>query len=315
MGMAWRRAFVLACGVGAWVLAVACGSRTGLLAPEEMDASIDAKPDHHDASLDVVDASEEDALPPIDAFPDVPIPTDCPDAGSTLVYVITSQNELFSFYPPTLTFTKIGKVACPTASTPFSMAVNRLGIAYSVFSDGNLFQVSTSNAACKATTFVPGQDGFQTFGMGYAGTADGGDTLYVAEGHYTGDSKGLAFIDTTSFVLSFIGAFNPALSQCELTGTGDGRLFAFCLPSQTTGSTLAEINTSTAQVIAANTLKVGSPNDAFAYAFWGGDFWIFTAPGATSTVTQYDPGTKAETVVATLSSTIVGAGVSTCAPQ
>jgi hypothetical protein len=310
-----HRLWVLTVAAAPGVLVVACGSRTGLLAPEETDAAVDARPDVHDAGHDVFDAAEEDALPPIDAFPDVPIPTDCPDAAATLIYVITGQNELFSFYPPTLAFSKIGTVACPTKSTPFSMAVNRLGIAYSVFEDGNLFQVSTANAACKGTAYQSGQLGWSTFGMGYAGEPDGGDTLYVAEGHYTGNSKGLGTIDTTSFNLSFVGAFSPPLTQCELTGTGDGRLFAFCLPSGSTGSTLAEINPSNANVIAENTLNVGSPNDAFAYAFWGGDFWIFTAPSSTTTVTQYDPVTKIEKAVASLPSTVVGAGVSTCAPQ
>jgi hypothetical protein len=310
-----HRSAALCALVTPWLLVIACGSRTGLLAPDETDAAVDAHPDVHDAGHDVFDAHEEDALPPIDAFPDVPPPTDCPDAGATLVYVISSQNELFSFYPPTLAFTKIGTVACPSKSTPFSMAVNRLGIAFSVFQDGNLFQVSTANAACKATAYTPGQQGWSTFGMGYAGAADGGDTLYVAEGHYTGSSKGLGSIDTASFKLKIIGGFTPSLTQCELTGTGDGRLFAFCLPQGTSGSTLAEINPANANVIAENTLKVGQPNDAFAYAFWGGDFWIFTAPGGTTTVTKYDPVSMSETAVTTLGSTIVGAGVSTCAPQ
>jgi hypothetical protein len=296
---------------------MACGARTELLAPEAIDAEVDAPTDttRRDASPDVFDAAEEDVLPTIDAFPDVPVPTDCPDAGATLVYVITDANELYSFYPPTLAFTDIGTVTCPSKSSPFSMAVNRLGVAYSVFQDGNLFQVSTANAACTATTYVPDQQGFMTFGMGYAGQPDGGDTLYVAEGHYTGNSKGLGSIDTTSFDLSFIGPFSPPLTQCELTGTGDGRLFAFCLPSGTSGSTLAEIDPTNANVIAADTLTVGGPNDSFAYAFWGGEFWIFTAPGSTSTVTEYNPVTTVETAVTSLPAAIVGAGVSTCAPQ
>jgi hypothetical protein len=314
--MTYRFGVVLL-GLCPWLFAMACGARSELLAPEETDAAPDAAPDHRDASPDVHDAAEEDALPPIDAFPDVPVPTDCPDAGATLVYVITEQNELYSFYPPTLAFTKIGTVTCPTTNgaTPFSMAVNRLGVAYSVFTDGNLFQVSTANAACKATTYTPNQLTWSTFGMGYAGAPDGGDTLYVAEGHYTGNSKGLGTIDTTSFTLSIIGPFSPPLGQCELTGTGDGRLFAFCISLGQSGSTLAEIDTSNANVIAENSLAVGQPNDAFAYAFWGGDFWIFTAPGGATTVTEYDPMTKSESAVATLSSTIVGAGVSTCAPN
>ena len=86
---------------------------------------------------------------------------DCPDADATLVYLVSAQNELFSFYPPTVTFTSIGTLVCPARpnETPFSMAVDRKGKAYVVFTDGNLFQVSTSTAACIATPFAVGQLG------------------------------------------------------------------------------------------------------------------------------------------------------------
>ncbi|HSQ64897.1 MAG TPA: hypothetical protein VLM85_16855, partial [Polyangiaceae bacterium] len=88
-------------------LVASCGARTGLLAPEPEDARPD-KPTHHDAQPDLF--VEEDALPLIDTFlPDVPVFTDCPDAGSTLVYLITEENALLSFYPPTLGFKTIGK--------------------------------------------------------------------------------------------------------------------------------------------------------------------------------------------------------------
>jgi hypothetical protein len=283
--------------------------------PEETDAEPDAVVVHHDAS--VHDAAEEDALPTIDAFlPDVPILTDCPDAGSTLIYLITEENELLSFYPPTLAFTKIGNISCPTNATPFSMGVDRLGTAYSSFTNGGLFRINTADAGCQATTYAPDQAGFKTFCMGYASASDGGDTLYVADcsSGPTVDSLGLGSIDTTSFVLTFIGSFNPTLPSCELTGTGDGRLFAYCV-NQTTGSEIVQIDETNANVIASNPLVVGSPNDGFAFAFWGGVFWIFTTPGGTSTVTRYDPATQSETTATTFPGSIVGAGVSTCAPE
>ncbi len=303
----------------ATLLALACGSRTGLLAPERGDdASLpDARPDAREAGPDVIDAAEEDALPPIDATKqDVVVPNDCPDASLTLVYLITSQNQLYSFYPPTHAFKKIGNIACPTAgsATPYSMAVDRLGVAYSVFTDGRLFQLSTATASCQTTTYAPGQLGFQTFGMGFEGDQNG-EQLFVAEANFNGLSKGLGIIDTQSFTLGFVGNFSPPLPRCELTGTGDARLFAFCLDQGGSGSVLSQIDPATANVIGANKLAVGAVNDAFAFAFWGGDFWIFTSPGGASTVTQYDPLTQKETAVATLGSTIVGAGVSTCAPQ
>jgi len=311
-----RRAQRWAFAIAALAVLLACGARTGLVAPEETDAAPhDAGKDVHDAGIDVFDASEEDALPPIDVNIDIPIFTDCPDAGSTLVYVITSQNELFSFYPPTLAFKKIGNIACNSPSTPFSMAVDRLGTAFSVFSDGHLFQISTANAACKSTTYAPDQLGWHNFGMGYSADSDGGETLYVVEVDFSNNSKGLGAIDTQTFKLGFVGAFQPDLTpECELTGTGDGRLFALCLPGNGSGSTLAQIDPTTAKVVGANTLQVGGPNQALAFAFWGGDFWIFTSPGGSTTVTKYDPLTQGETAVTTLGSTIVGAGVSTCAP-
>ena len=312
-----RRSLRRSVGPGLLMLfASACGARTELGAPESFEAGEDAPIDARDAMIEE-DAAEEDALPSIDQFVDSPVPTDCPDAGSTLVYVISSQNELLSFYPPTLAFTKIGNIACPVTgtATPYSMAVDRLGTAYSVFTDGSLWQISTATAACKATSYVPAVNGtpFYNFGMGYAGN-NTTESLYVADATFNADSLGLATIDTKTFTRSFIGPFNPSLPRCELTGTGVGRLFAFCLNLTTTGSILAEIDRTNANIIAQNNLKVGSSTDAFAYAFWGGFFWIFTGATAT-TVTQYDPATFTETAVTTTTQTIVGAGVSTCAPQ
>ena len=291
----------------------ACGARTQLGAPPSSDASIDV-----DARADVFDAHDEDALPPLDGFVDAPIPFDCVEAGITYVYLITAQNELYSFYPPSLAFTKIGDISCTNnGSQPYSMAVSRQGVAYSVFTDGNLYRLSTANASCQPTSYVPPtqqDDPFHTFGMGYAGDAFT-ESLYVADARFGANSLGLATIDTTTFARSFIANFQPELPRCELTGTGDGRLFAFCLNLTGSGSQIAEIDRQTAKVVALDPLVLGDPNDAFAWAFWGGYFWIFTAPSGTSTVTRYDPNTHTESNMTTLGSTIVGAGVSTCAPQ
>jgi hypothetical protein len=128
-------------------------------------------------------------------------------------------------------------------------------------------------------------------------------------------SKGLATIDTSKFLLNYIGPFNPAIPRCELTGTGDGRLFGYWPNTQGSGSNIGQIDPKSAAVTGVDPLKVGGPNDAFAFAFWGGYFWIFTSPGGASTVTRFDPLTLQEVAATTYGDTIVGAGVSTCAPQ
>jgi hypothetical protein len=332
---------------------VACGSRTGLLTPpppedastadtfapdvttdsffpdvaEEPDAMPDAMPD---VTLDVTpdvesepDVIEDEAAPPFDAnFPDAPA-MGCPDSAATLVYLITQENTLLSFDPSTLTPTTIGTVSCPTTATPFSMAVDRLGIAYSVFSDGTLWRVDTKNAGC--TAFQPDQFGFMTFGMGYAtnppdagGGPDAGvETLFVDQevpGGVATPSVGLASIDTTTMQMHFVSGFNPPTPGMELTGNGSGRLFGFGIHSGG-GSHIAEIDPSNGNILGDNQLMVGQMNDAWAFALWGGKFWVFTSPGGVTTVTEFDPVTQTESTATTLNGTVVGAGVSTCAPQ
>ena len=313
--MKYRRPFfsvAAALAVAATALGVAsCGARTDLGRRVASDATAE---DHHAGPDADADAGEEDA--PVDVvFPDVPIVTNCADAGTQYVYVITEQNELYSFFPPTLGFSKIGDIACTQSETPFSMGVDRSGIGYSVFSNGDLFEISTLNAACKTTPFKPGQSGFTTFGMGFSGAADAGETLYVAES--TNQAPRLGSIDTQTFKLDVIGTFNPKASgRCELTGTGDGHLFAFCLPQNGSGGELVNLDPQTAKIISEVNVPVGTSQDAFAYAFYGGEFWIFTGPpNQSTTVTEFDPITLTAKAVATLPSTIVGAGVSTCAPQ
>jgi hypothetical protein len=311
------------------LLYVACGSRTGLLVPEDFvpeDAASehvirrDAMPGMDaDAGFDVFPEVGFDAPPEV-SFRDVPAIDLCPDAGATLIYVLTQDNQLLSFYPPTLAFTPIGTLACPdmAGGTPFSMAVDRRGIAYSVFTDGSLFRVDTASGACEGTTYQSNQDGFITFGMGFvANTGDAGETLFVAEddlANLKGNSKGLGSIDVTKYVVSFVGPFTPAIPGPELTGTSDGRLFAFYTNAVGSGSHILEVDKTTGNTIHDYPLQVGSPNDAYAFGFWGGDFWVFTGQTDT-TVTQFDPTTLAETTATTFGSVVVGAGVSTCAPQ
>jgi len=279
-----------------------------------MDASVmDASP-HRDASIDRVVV---DALPPIDVVKqDVIVLSDCPDASDTRIYLFTEQNELFSFFPPSLQAKKIGNIACPgTNGTPDSMGVDRKGVAYGVLTSGELVKMSTATAACIKTPYAPSQMGWTVFGMAFNSISDGGEALFVTD--HTGPmSRGLATIDTNLFKLDFINTFNSPLTRCELTGTGDGRLFAFCINQNQSGSVVAQIDPTNANVIGADNLKVGNPMNGYAFAFWGGVFWIFTSTQSSTDVTRYDPMTKIETLVKTINgSTVVGAGVSTCAPQ
>ncbi len=312
-----RKWFVL---FAASIFAVAaCGARTGLRdAPVGVDAGPDPVP--IDAGPDTADVAEEPDA--VDPFPDVAV-VNCEEAGISYIYVISAGDELLRFSPPDLSFTSIGTIECPSASgaTPFSMAVDRQGVAYVVFSDGELFRVSTLTASCKATGFVAGQSGFPpTFGMGFsANVSDPGETLFVSG--TTSDDAGtistLASIDTTTFNLTVVAQYSQDIGNPELTGTADGRLFGFGpgLPD----SHVAEIEKSTAKVTSDVHLQLDqSMNSSWAFAFWGGDFYFFTLDDSGATVVhRYTPGgTTAPPAVASIDSVvIVGAGVSTCAPS
>ena len=317
------------------LLLVACGSRTGLFGTEDDTTGLlpDGGPlpgrdgGFRDGPIGFDSPFEPDApLPPIDAAPRPDANrTDCPDAEATLVYVVTEANELYSFFPTDGTFKFISKLTCPVDSmfNPFSMAVDRKGVAYVEFTDDRLYRVSTATGACIGTNFQPDQQGFTAFGMGFATNSVGPtESLFVAgsTGMNAGMSRGLASIDVATFNLTPVGNFIPDIANAELTGTGDGRLFAF-YNKQTNPqggnlppSFIGEIDTSNAHVIAETAFPTVGQGTGWAFAFWGGDFYMFTAPGASSDVTRWRPSDNSVNVVASLPTRIVGAGVSTCAP-
>lgn len=307
------------------LLLVACGSRTGLWVDDDLlvdgriDGSADAAdPWWRDASVD--------APPPLDASPRDASRIDCEDAGDTLVYLISADYALLSFDPMTLEFRSIGRIACPAAAsaTPFSMAVDRAGVAYVLFQDsdggsddGRIFRVSTATAACIGTPFTPNQLSFRRFGMGFA-TDEAGPTeaLFVADSDQDGVGQGLGRVDVTSFGLTRVGAFSPTIRNAELTGTGDGRLFGFYSKAQQERQAyIGEIDRQTAEIVGEARLEGVRLGSAWAFAFWGGAFYMFTAEsGSGSAVTRYHPSEGSPGVIAQLSERIVGAGVSTCAP-
>jgi hypothetical protein len=228
---------------------------------------------------------------------------DCSEENKQ-IYVLSSGQEraLWRFDPQGLTFTRIGDVVCPASGDTFSMAVDRKGNAWVEYSDGNLFLVSTKDAHCTPTAFRPSRDGFATFGMGFAKDDSGdGETLYV-------EGDGLGMIDTKTLQIDLVGA--TGLGLAELTGTGNGLLYAFHVSS----GRVAKLDKTTGAVQATYRTAAVDTNASWAFAHWGGDFWLFTGH-QTSKVTRYSPATDTSAVVVEDAKIlIVGAGSSTCAP-
>jgi hypothetical protein len=245
----------------------------------------------------------------------------CTDAAR-LVYVLSQDKELYSFTPNMGTFAKIGRIECPTTglATPNSMAIDRNGIAWVNYSDGSLFKVSTGDASCTATTFERNQAGFSKFGMAFATNGEGStdETLYISGLDSLGSGgKGFGKIDLTTMKVTMLGDYsgNLAGEGAELTGTGEGKLFGFFT---TQPATLAEIDKAKGSTSGDKSLDGVSTGSAWAFSFWGGDFWFYTSDGTgASRVTQLRTSSNGELNVLkddVGGFKIVGAGVSTCAP-
>lgn len=292
-------------------LAPSCGARSELYvgAPpeEEEDAGVDAPPDAPpdvppDLPPDLPPDSPPDALPPCD--PEL-----------LYIYLVTSETDLFRYRPDTGEFKLVGNLGCTGDASPFSMGVSRTGSGYVLYNDGQLYKVSMADASCEATNWVSGQLGFNAFGMGYAIDDDMmGETLHVAEISFDKPSMGLATIDTNEFTLDYIGPFsdNPGFA-IELTSSDDGNLYGYFLNSDGPGGVVVQIDKDTAEIVDSVDLPIGGGGSALAFAYWGGDFYIFTSDGdSITTVTRYTPADGGVTTVATLDRTVVGAGVTTC---
>jgi hypothetical protein len=305
-------------GLGVALLSIAaCGARSDLPVGQGRGGA-DPEPDVRDAGPDV-----KDAEPPEDAGPDVADVADaeikdCTEEGITYIYVVTSQNELLRFNPPDATFTAIGLISCPTTATPFSMAVDRKGRAYIVFQNGELFRVSTATAACKSTGFTSAETGFSLFGMAFATDEKGSEeTLFIADSSFDDlPSAGFGALNVDTFDFKFIGPFSAPLGNAvEFTGTGDGRLFGYFIDSPQGVSHIAEVDKETGALQSDVLLTFSEPTSSFAFAFWGGDFYVFHAGGGPTVVTRYRPDDGSLVDVASLPTHVVGVGVSTCAPQ
>ncbi len=259
-------------------------------------------------------------------------------AASQLVYVLSISNDIYSFEPPTKAFTKISTLQCQAGSmTPNSMAVDRQGNAWVNYvsenqltgeaTGGAIFKVDIATGACTATNITLSSDWYQV-GMGYStvSATDQTDTLYVTAtgggglgclgglgGGGGATSPGLASINTDAGTLSPIGPFTGSLAgqSAELTGTGDGRLFGFFVLSPLQ---VAQIDKASGATSNSVTMTGVTCPEAWAFSFWGGDFYFYTAPSDNTVVTHLATATATTTTSPMLGFTIVGAGVSTCAP-
>jgi hypothetical protein len=255
-------------------------------------------------------------------------PTDC-IARAKIIYVVTEENVLLSFDPDTLKLKTVGTLNCPAApgATPFSMAVDRNAVAWvlyrpPMFGGGSIFQVSTLDATCKATSFQPGQNGLELFGMGFSADGPGNinESLFIAGASYSNfqyTANTLASVAFPSLQVNTVGKMN-VVGGADLTGNGLGQLFGF-FPT-TSPPSVREIDKSSGVTGKVWPLPASafSGTQAWAFAQWGGTFYLFFRSGSDSSTTVWALDSKTggvKIVLPKIGLTVVGAGVSSCAPS
>jgi hypothetical protein len=198
------------------------------------------------------------------------------------------------------------------------MAIDRHGLAWLLYQDGSLYRVSTADLGCQRAPYDQTQGVWSVFGMGFVTDSPGSttETLLIADAthstfHLEGGEQGLGFLDR-NLRFSRIGPFDGGLKErlVELTGRSDSRLFGFFVQEPSVG----EIDPKTGHILSLEPVAVPSPT-AWAFAHWGGKFYLFDAPGTqNSRLYRHTPGQPLELLIEDAGHRIVGAGVSTCAP-
>jgi hypothetical protein len=263
-------------------------------------------------------------------------PGECPCVGTGEgIYLLSDTGVLWTFDPDTLEFEELGAVECPTTGWPTAMAVDRQGgalLAYVVDPVGagvpptiETFAIELGDpSACEAAV-LPLPDDRMLAGTGYASAsaADPCDDLYLFARSAVDDAPGTSAIARVDDDGNWVELGAAPWMSAQLSGTGDGRLFAFAFAAGDEGNfgeaSLVELDKNDAAVVEAVDVPQGSDGDSMAFAFWGGDAWFFTDGWHdTSVVRRLDhdgsDGGGTSVVVDETPMRIMGAGVSTCAP-
>lgn len=268
--------------------------------------------------------------PMLDVPPPDDLPPGCVPDSADFMFLLDQTGGLHRFDPDTLILEPLGVLACPGVATPFGLTIDRSGTLWVLAADDLgqrlLLTVDPATLACEPLPFGdPLPDGFAAIALAFGADAPDAEdeTLYLT-GLLSSEPvpgpdtpAGLARVDARTLTVETIGTLplpnDPAYELCDLKGSGDARLFAFC---STTPATVAEIEESDASFVLAEPLDIDTgPSGAF--AVWEGELWLFTStgPGGATQVSTYALGGGAtELLVEDLGIVVVGAANSTCVP-
>lgn len=263
---------------------------------------------------------------------------------------LDARGMLWRFDPSTATFASVVGIPClPPIHLPTALAVDRAGnlLIAGISLDRQLLRVNAATGACQATGFSPDLTGF---GMAFSTDGFGGDTLYVVQSSQLASLDTSTWVVTAIGSFDATSWNGSSASARFMTGTGAADLFATypfavpprctplgrdwltgsCTPSAFPTTTIGRVDKATGSVTdvwsltmpptippgpsGAGPLAPRPPLNVEAFAFWGGDFYFFVAPGSGTVVWRFRPSDGSTVQIAQTDSVVLAAGVSTCAP-
>lgn len=211
---------------------------------------------------------------------------DCTCApGTDQIYTLSDDNELWVFDPLTLNFTLVANLktdlGCVGVDATYSLAVDHEGVAWVLYTEPRVLRTADpmEPGSCQDPGVNLAGYGHDLFGMGFANNSEEDDCeklylhSYSGEGPFSeGEGVGaLGVMDPQTLAATAISPIN--YDGGELAGTGDGRLFAFAGVDPVK---LIEYDKLTGDVVFTLPLDGIQKTNASAFAFYGGDFYLFT---------------------------------------
>jgi hypothetical protein len=253
------------------------------------------------------------------------------------VYVVSDANMLYLFdptkFPSSAAFTPVGMIPCvPPGSYVSAIAIDRRALAYVNFHDGSIAGLTlTAPLQCSTTGFRASQQGFSNdLGMAFSSDVAGSDseTLYVSDQSGPGGNcvqatpgpgcmgLGLGRLDVGTWTATHVGPFTSTVAgyNAQLAGTGGASLYGFFTTQPSSLGPIDKANGHTDSPPPTVTQQINVGMGGYAFAFWGGDFYFFTAPGANTVPQRLQTSTGIVTSGDMLTFVIVAAATSTCAP-
>jgi hypothetical protein len=242
-------------------------------------------------------------------------------AAKDYIYLVDDSNRLLRFDPPRVKLKLVGLLQCPVTTSvfPHSMSVDRDGRGWVLYQDGQVFWVDTRTASCNRSDFEPNQLGFKQFGMGFVSDSSvaAGEKLYISGSAVSDKHNVLGWVDPGDLKVREVGPLPKMEQSPELTGTAEGKLYGYFPGSS--AALVARLDPGTGKALRRwNLPGLGREAEAWAFAHWGGKFYIFNSvTDSISTKNRVQlllPGSGTLLTIMTHSFRIVGAGVSIRAP-